>query len=68
LFYRLASCATNSGVARGGADPGRHIQGGGNLLIKNKEFESSSFSLLFFNKILKDLKVPTLLNYCFQKH
>ena len=32
-----------------------------------KEFKSSSFSLLLFNKIFKGLKVPTLFSYCVQK-
>ena len=32
-----------------------------------KEFKSSSFSLILFNKIFKGLKVLTLFSYCVQK-
>jgi len=47
------------GEALGAAGPGGTFRGGGTLLIKKifrKERKSSRFSLLFFNKISKDLK------------
>jgi len=59
-------------VARGGlgaAGSGRHLFVGGTLLTKNKfrkEFESSSFSLLFLNNFFKILKVVTLKLLCLE--
>jgi len=57
----MAQC---SGVARGvlgAAGPGRHFADQKQFL---KGFESSRFSLLFLNKFLKHLKVPSLFNFC----